>query len=378
MSDSLHELPDDLRPDSLIVAAGRPERTDAAAVNAPISFTSTYIASPDAQTSLGYGRSGNETWTALESAISGLEGGRTLLFSSGMAAIAAVFALLPSRSVIVASRNGYTGTMYRLQHMESQRECEIRYVDIADTDQVLAALKGANFLWLESPTNPALEVADLPKIIPAAKALGLGVGVDNTFSTGLIQQPLVMGADISMNSVTKFMAGHSDLILGSLSMNDTALFSRLTLERKQSGAIPGAMEAWLALRGLRTLDVRLERAQKNALELATRLSKHSAVEAVRYPGLPNDPHHATAASFMKGFGAVISFEVKGGAAKADLVCNSSKLISHATSLGGVETLWERRHRWQGESTHISESLIRLSVGIENVEDLWADIEQALR
>ena len=362
-----------LHPDSLIVTAGRPEPTPGASVNTSVSFTSTYIA----PTGIGYGRSGNETWSALEGAISAIEGGSTLIFSSGMAAISAVFALLPHHSIIVASRNGYTGTMYLLQKLESDNNCEIRYVDISNTEEVLAALHGANFLWMESPTNPALEVADLPKIIPAAKALGLGVGVDNTFATALNQQPLAMGADISMNSVTKFIAGHSDLIMGSLSMNDEALLSRLTMQRKQGGAIPGAMEVYLALRGIRTLDVRLERAQKNALELATRLSTHPAVEAVRYPGLPTDPHHQRAASFMKGFGAIISFEVKAGADAADHVCTASKVIAHATSLGGVETLWERRHRWEGESEHIAKSLIRLSVGIENVEDLWGDIDQAL-
>lgn len=362
-----------LHPDSLIVTAGRPEPTPGSSVNTSVSFTSTYIA----PTGIGYGRSGNETWSALEDAISAIEGGSTLIFSSGMAAISAVFALLPHHSIIVASRNGYTGTMYLLQKLESDNNCEIRYVDISNTDEVLAALHGANFLWMESPTNPALEVADLPKIIPAAKALGLGVGVDNTFATALNQQPLAIGADISMNSVTKFIAGHSDLIMGSLSMNDEALLSRLTMQRKQGGAIPGAMEVYLALRGIRTLDVRLERAQKNALELATRLSTHPAVEAVRYPGLPTDPHHQRAASFMRGFGAIISFEVKAGADAADRVCTASKVIAHATSLGGVETLWERRHRWEGESEHIAKSLIRLSVGIENVEDLWADIDQAL-
>ncbi len=362
-----------LRPDSLIVSSGRPDRTPDAPLNTPISFTSSYVA-PNV---IGYGRTGNETWSALESAISGLEGGSTLLFSSGLAAITAVFALLPHRSIIVASRNGYTGTMYRLKQLESENHCEIRYVDIGDTDAVLAALPGANFLWMESPTNPGLEVADLPKIIPAAKALGLGVGVDNTFATGLLQQPLSMGADISMNSVTKFIAGHSDLIMGSLSMNDESLFARLLMQRKQGGAIPGAMEVWLALRGIRTLDVRLERAQKNALELANRLSAHPAVEAVRYPGLPTDPYHARAASFMKGFGAIIAFQVKGGVEAAELACSSSKLITHATSLGGVETLWERRHRWDGESEHIPTNLIRLAVGIENIEDLWADIDQAL-
>jgi cystathionine gamma-synthase len=363
-----------LRPDSWIVAAGRPDRTADASLNAPISFTSTYVA-PNV---IGYGRSGNETWSALESAISGLEGGQTLLFSSGLASIAAVFALLPDHSIIVAPRNCYTGTMYWLKRLESERQCTVRYVDVADTADILEALRGANFLWMESPTNPALEVADLPVIIAAAKKLGVGVGVDNTFATGLLQQPLAMGADISMNSVTKFLSGHSDLIMGSLSINDEALFNRLATERKQGGAIPGAMEVWLALRGLRTLDVRLERAQKNALELARRLQEHPNVESVRYPGLPSDPFHKVAASFMKGFGAIVSFEVKGGSQAADKACNSSELIAHATSLGGVETLWERRHRWEGESVHIPENLIRLAVGIENVEDLWADIDQALR
>lgn len=363
-----------LQPDSLVIAAGRPTAAPGESVNVPVSFTSTYVA-PDG---IGYGRSGNETWSALEVAISSLEGGKTLLFSSGMAAISAVFELLPHHSVIVASRNGYTGTMYWLKRLESERSCEVRYVDISNTSEVLAALPGANFFWIESPTNPALEVADLPKIIPAAKSLGVGVGVDNTFATALIQQPLAMGADISMNSVTKFIAGHSDLIMGALSMNDEALFNRLTMHRKQAGAIPGAMEVFLALRGIRTLDVRIERSQKNALELAKRLSTHPAVANVRYPGLPTDKHHAVAASFMKGFGSIISFEVKAGADAADRACASSRLITYATSLGGVETLWERRHRWEGESDHIAKSLIRLSVGIENVEDLWEDIDQALR
>jgi len=363
-----------LRPDSIIVSSGRPERRPDASVNANISMTSTFIAPGD----LGYGRTGNETWSALESAISGLEGGKTLLFSSGLASIAAIFALLPDRSVIVAPRNCYTGTMYWLNRLATERSCEVRFVDSGNTEEVLAALPGANFLWMESPTNPALEVADLPVIIPAAKRLGLGVGVDNTFATGLIQQPLAMGADISMNSVTKFISGHSDLIMGSLSMDDEALYNRLLMERKQGGAIPGAMEVWLALRGIRTLDVRLERAQKNALILAERLSTHPAVEGVRYPGLPTDPFHQRAASFMKGFGAIVSFEVKGGVAAAERACDSSRLIAHATSLGGVESLWERRHRWQGESVHVPENLIRLAVGIENVEDLWADIDQALR
>ena len=180
-----------------------------------------------------------------------------------------------------------------------------------------------------------------------------------------------------MNSVTKFLAGHSDVLMGSLSINDEALFTRIETQRKLGGAIAGPMEAWLALRGIRTFPIRVKAASESALELAKRLSQHPKVAAVRYPGLPSDPQHARAKSFMRGFGAVLSFEVKGGAEDTDRVCDAAKLITNATSLGGVESLWERRRRWPAESLQVPENLIRLSVGLENVEDLWSDIEQAL-
>ena len=233
-------------------------------------------------------------------------------------------------------------------------------------------------LWIESPTNPALEVADLPTIIAAAKSINVGVAVDNTFATPMVQQPLELGADVVIHSLTKYISGHSDVILGSISTRDSALYGRLSDVRKLAGAIPGPFECWIALRGIRTLGLRMERAQSNALELARRLESHPAIERVRYPGLPNDPHHATAASFMKGFGAVVSFEVKGGPEAADRVCQASRLVAFATSLGGVESLWERRHRWSAESPTIPTNLVRLSVGIEDVEDLWRDIDQALQ
>jgi cystathionine gamma-synthase len=363
-----------LSPETEVVSAGRPAVTADGNLNPAISLNSTFHAGGP----VGYGRYGNESWTALESGISALEGGQTLLYSSGMAAINAIFNLLPKGAVVTASKNGYTGTMLLLAQLVQIGKIETRLVDISDTDEVLAALPGTALLWIESPTNPALEVADLPTIIKAGKSAGAGVGVDNTFATPLLQQPLSMGADMVMHSVTKYIAGHSDLVMGSVSTNDVALYNRLNDARKLAGSVPGPFEAWLALRGLRTLSVRMERAQANALELATRLSSHPAVEHVRYPGLPSDPHHARAKSFMKGFGAVISFEVKGGASAADKACESSTLITYATSLGGVESLWERRHRWSAESPTIPTNLVRLSVGIENVDDLWADIEQALK
>ena len=360
--------------ESRVVAAARPDRVADAGTNLPIELNSTFLA-PGAT---GYGRFGNKTWSALESAIESLEGGATLAFSSGVAAISALFSILPRGAVITASRNGYSGTMVILRQAEASGAAEVRYVDVANTAQVLEALPGSTMLWLESPTNPALEVADMPTIIAAAKSLNVGVAVDNTFATPLIQQPLEMGADVVVHSLTKYIAGHSDVILGSISTKDLALHQRLADVRRINGSIPGPFEVWLALRGLRTLGVRMERAQKSAMELATRLSIHPAVSQVRYPGLATDPHHATAKSFMKGFGAIVSFDHAGGADAADRACAASHLVAHATSLGGVESLWERRHRWSAESPSIPTNLIRLSVGIEDVEDLWSDIDRALR
>lgn len=364
----------ELSPETLVVSAGRPPVEDDAGINSAISMNATRHAGGP----IGYGRYGNENWSALEDAIGALEGGKTLIFSSGIAAISAVFSLLPIGSVITASHQGYSGVMTLLKTLEATGRIEVRYVNVANTSEVLDALAGTSLLWLESPTNPMLDVADLPTLIKAAKKAGVGVGVDNTFATPLNQNPLAMGADIVMHSVTKFISGHSDILMGSLSTNDLALFARLEEVRKFNGAIAGPFESWLALRGLRTLAIRLERGQSNALELATRLLAHPAVSIVHYPGLVSDPHHNLAKSFMKGFGAVFSFELHAGAKAADTLCSSSVLISNATSLGGVETLWERRRRWSGESTSVPESLIRVSVGCENIEDLWADIDQGLK
>ncbi|MEY3215396.1 MAG: hypothetical protein RLZZ82_630 [Actinomycetota bacterium] len=346
-----------LHPETSAITAGRPEVAPDASLNPPIVFSSTYHAGGP----VGYGRYGNESWSALEAAISELEGGQTLSFSSGMAAISAVFSILPIGAPVVASNQGYSGTMGLLNQHHASGRLEVRFVDITKTDEVIAALKGAALLWLESPTNPCLDIADLPTLIAAAKKQTIGVGVDNTFATPLVQKPLSMGADIVMHSVTKFLAGHSDVVLGSLSTADTALFKRLDESRRFNGSIPGPFEAWLALRGIRTFPIRFRAAEKNAQQLVSRLEAHGKITKVRYPG----------------FGAVISFEIDGSAEQAEKVCESSQLITHATSLGGVESLWERRRRWALESPSVPEQLIRLSVGCEHVEDIWQDIEQAL-
>ena len=364
---------DKLATESKVVAAGRPAKQPDGALNPPIALNSTFHEGGP----VGYGRYGNETWSALEEAISVLEGGKTLLFSSGMAAISAVFSLLPEGAVIVAASNGYQGTTTLLKKLHESEKLKVRFVNLANTDECIAAIPGAQMLYLESPLNPLLEVVDLPKIIAAGKSAGCGVVVDNTLATPLLQNPLALGADISIHSVTKYLSGHSDLILGSLSTNDQALYGRLEQSRRYGGAIAGPFEAWIALRGLRTFAIRMQRSQENAMELATRLSKDSRISKVRYPGLATDSYHSLAKSFMKGFGAMISFDVNASVEQVDLMCNSSKLITNATSLGGVESIWERRRRWATESATVPENLIRFSVGIENVDDLWADIQQAL-
>jgi cystathionine gamma-synthase len=361
-----------LATESKVVAAGRPAKQPDGALNPPIALNSTFHEGGP----IGYGRYGNETWSALEDAISTLEGGKTLLFSSGMAAISAVFSLLPEGSVVVAANNGYQGTTTLLKKLHESEKLKVRFVNLANTDETVAAIPGAQMLYLESPLNPLLEIIDLPKLIAAGKAAGCGVAVDNTLATPLLQNPLALGADIVIHSVTKYLSGHSDLILGSLSTNDSALYNRLEQSRRYGGAIAGPFEAWIALRGVRTFALRMQRSQENALELATRLSKDGRVAKVRYPGLPTDAYHQMAKSFMKGFGAMISFDVNGSVDQVDLMCNSSRLITNATSLGGVESIWERRRRWATESASVPENLIRFSVGIENVDDLWADIEHA--
>ena len=239
----------------------------------------------------------------------------------------------------------------------------------------LQALPGADVLWVESPTNPLVGVADLPVLTAAGRAAGALVCVDSTWNSPLVLRPLEHGADLVMHSATKYLAGHSDLLMGVLVTDQPELRARLRGRRDLTGALPGALEAYLALRGLRTLSVRMDRAQANAMELARRLSGHPAVARVRYPGLPDDPGHERATRLHDGYGAMISFEVHGDAAAADGVCDRVELITNATSLGGVESLVERRAKYPVDAANgTPENLIRFSVGIEDVEDLWRDLQ----
>jgi cystathionine gamma-synthase len=358
---------------TVLVHAGRPERTADAPLSVPPVLASTYVEGGP----VGYARTGNPTWTALEDVLGALEGGQALAFASGMAAVAGVLDLLPERALIVAPDSPYGGTSQLLDLLQASRGVQVRRVNVADTDETVAAMPGAAMLWVESPTNPLLAVADLTSLFGVARERGVIGCADNTFATPLNQRPLDLGADVVVHSVTKYLGGHSDLVLGAAVTRDPAIYQRMLEHRTYRGAIPGPLETWIAVRGIRTLDVRLERAQHSAAVLAQRLVAHPGVERVRYPGLPDDPGHERATAQMHGFGAMVSFEPVGDANTADRLCRSTKLWVHATSLGGVESSLERRRRWAEESSTVPEALIRLSVGIEDVEDLWSDLAQAL-
>jgi cystathionine gamma-synthase len=350
-----------LAPASILVSAGRQPRTPGAGLNAPLELSSTYVADGP----VDYARCGNPTWTAFEEALGTLEGGSALVFSSGMAAIAAALSVARLGAVVVVPTHAYTGTGLLLESFEKAGRVLLRRVDIADTAAVVDALAGADVLWAESPTNPMLEVADLPRLFATAHAVGALAMCDNTFATPLLQQPLSMGADVVVHSVTKFLAGHSDVILGATVSADTEqgrkLHEALVEHRLLHGAIAGPMETWLALRGMRTMHLRVERSSANASVLAARLEEHPGVQRVRYPG----------------FGSIIAIEVQGGLEGAEAVAAKVRLWTHATSLGGVESLLERRRRHPAEPSTVPENLLRLSVGVEDLEDLWRDLGAAL-
>jgi len=362
-----------LSPTSWLVSAGRPEEPGAP-LNTPLVPASNFLLGGDREYSRG---EGTPTWEALESIVGKLEGGEALAFSSGMAAAAAVFDQLASGARVVLPDDCYQGVV-KLARAGMEKGClRVERIATEDTGAWVEAAGQADLLWLESPSNPLLKVADLATICAAPRKRGALLAVDNTFATPLNQQPLRLGADISMHSATKFFGGHSDLLAGMLVTSNTALLGSLRRSRTLGGATPGTLEAWLAVRGLRTLSLRFERAQQNAQALAEWLQGHPAVDVVRYPGLRSDPGHALATAQLGGFGTMISFDVAGGAAAADAVCRAVRLIRHASSLGAVESTMERRATNAGQE-HLPPSLLRLSVGIESLEDLEYDLDQALR
>jgi cystathionine gamma-synthase len=362
----------DWTPETWLIAAGR-SRVEGEPLNVPPVFASNFFLPHERV----YSRAeGTATTDALEELLGGLEGGRALAFGSGMAAVSAVFHRLAVGSRIAVPDDPYHGVAGIVAEGEAQGRWTVDHLDQADTEAWIDALQVCDLVWLESPENPLITVADLPAICGAARPSTTLVGVDSTFATPLNQQPLDYGADVVMHSATKFIGGHSDLLAGALMVRRDDLFDEFYRRRLLYGASIGGMEAFLTIRGARTLGLRMEKAQANAMELAERLEAHPAITRVRYPGLVSHGTHEAARRFMTGFGAMLSFETDGDAAGADAMLSRLELVNHATSLGGVETTVERRASIPGQE-RIPPTLIRMSVGCEHVDDLWADLASAL-
>ncbi|WP_098023967.1 cystathionine gamma-lyase [Streptomyces sp. st115] len=324
-----------------------------------------------------YARETNPTWTHLERAIGELEAPgeevSTTVFASGMAAITAVLlSQVRSGDAVVLPDDGYQALPLVREQLAAYG-VEVRTAPTGG-DAQLALLTGAKLLWIESPSNPGLDVCDIPRLVEAAHAAGALVAVDNTLATPIGQRPLALGADFSVASDTKGMTGHGDILLGHVTCRDPRLTADVRRWRKVVGAIPGPMEAWLAHRSLATLQLRIDRQCTTALTLAEALAKRAEVTGLRYPGLPTDPSYAVAARQMRRFGSVVSFELA-DRETAERFLSALRLVDDATSFGGVRSTAERRGRWGGDA--VAEGFIRFSVGAEDPEDLLADVEQAL-
>ncbi|HEX6524225.1 MAG TPA: PLP-dependent transferase [Streptosporangiaceae bacterium] len=342
----------------------------------PLVPASIFVSWGDPQPGRGYGREGNPSWEALEAALGGIEQAEAVVFASGQAASTALLlALARERKQVVLSGDGYYGVRVLTGMLRPYGIVPV-HVDQQDLTAVQAGLAAApSVLWAETPTNPLLRVTDLARLGELAAAAGAPMVVDNTVATGLLQRPLDWGAAASLYSLTKASSGHSDLLLGAVVSRDPGLLAELRAWRGAAGGIPGPFEAWLALRGLKTLPLRISRQAQNAQAIADHLVAHPLVRAVHYPGLLTGPAREAAARQMPdGFGPLLSFELDSAKA-ADAVVTSSALIVPATSFGGVESTWERRARWASETA--PEGLIRLSVGVEPAADLITDIDRAL-
>jgi cystathionine gamma-lyase len=338
-------------------------------------FSSTYITPGEPSGhQLTYGRFHNPTWTRWEEALGILEGGHVVAFASGMAAIAAVFGvcLKPGDTLVLPSDSYYTTRVYASRWLNTIG-IQTRLVPTRESARA-EALEGARLLWLESPSNPQLDVCDIAEWVLLARTQGVLVAVDNTTATAYLQQPLELGADLVVASDTKALTGHSDLVLGHVATRDESQATALRTWRTEHGSIPGPMEVWLAHRSLATVSLRLKQQCSSAQQLAGFLESQRAVATVFYPGLSNHPGHAIAKRQMQAYGTVVSFDL-GTRARAEQFLRSLTLVREATSFGGVHSSAERRARWGGDT--ISEGLIRFSVGCEHVEDILRDVAGGL-
>jgi cystathionine gamma-lyase len=379
----------DGRLETLAIHAGQEPDPGTGAVMTPVFQTSTYAQrKPGEHRGYEYSRTRNPTRDALEANLAALEGGRFgLAFASGCAAAAAIQHCLAAGDRVLVSADVYGGTFRLFDKVFTRAGIEYAFLDCTDAAAVERAFtKTTRMLWLETPSNPMLQVLDVPRLSGIAKARGAATVVDNTFATPCLQRPLDLGADLVLHSTTKYLGGHSDVVGGAIVTRDPDWHSRLAFVQNAVGAVPGPWDCFLTLRGTKTLHLRMERHGANALAVARRLEEHPRVKRTIYPGLPSHPQHALAAEQMRGFGGMITCLLDADLEECREILGRFKVFALAESLGGVESLVEHpaimTHasvpRENREKLGISDGLVRLSVGVEHVDDLVADLEQALR
>ncbi|PRP92405.1 Cystathionine beta-lyase [Enhygromyxa salina] len=376
------------RIETLAIHGGQHSEPVTGAVMTPIFQTSTYVQkSPGEHTGFEYSRTQNPTRFALERAIASLEGGtHGLAFASGCAATTAIIQLLDAGDHVIAGDDIYGGTFRLFDKVMSRRGHRFSYVDPRDLGAVEAAFEDATKLvWLETPTNPMLKLGDIAAIARMCKERGVLLAVDNTFMTPVFQRPLELGADLVVHSTTKYIGGHSDVVGGAIATASADLHDRLHFIQNSCGAVPGPQDSYLTLRGIKTLALRMQRHEQNALAVARYLEAHAKVERVIYPGLASHPQHELASRQMSGFGGMVSFYLKGGLDEARRFLEAVRVFTLAESLGGVESLIEHpaimTHasvpKENRDKLGIADGFVRASVGIEHLDDLLADLERAL-
>ena len=371
--------------ETLAVHAGVEPDPQTGAVMTPIYQTSTFAQADVAQhKGYDYSRSDNPTRTALHGALAALEGGTyALAFASGMAAIDTILRLIKPGEHVLSGNDVYGGTFRLFDKVLSAYGIEFTFTNTTDETAVSAAIQpNTKLIWLETPTNPMLRLTDIATMAKLAKKAGVWLGVDNTFASPALQNPLALGADFVVHSTTKYIGGHSDVVGGAIILNDTAVYERLKFLQNAAGAVPGPMDCFLTLRGIKTLAIRMAQHCRNATQIAQFLADHPAVAEVIYPGLESHPQYELAQRQMKGPGGMISFILHGGEAAARLVARDTQLFTLAESLGGVESLIElpapMTHASVADSPlAIDPGLVRVSVGIENAQDLINDLKNVL-
>lgn len=372
------------------IHAGQQHDAIHGSINVPVYLSSTYLHKEPGvlYSNFLYSRWGNPTRSAFDECMASVEHAKfAMSFSSGMAGLTCVFTMLKTGDHIISCDDVYGGTSAYLRDILSpNHNIQVDFVDLNDFDHLEKVRKPeTKLLLIESPTNPTLKICDIKKLTDWAKSYDILTLVDNTFASPYLQSPLLLGADISFNSCTKYIGGHSDLIMGTLTMNNETLYEQLYFIQKQTGGVPSPFESYLALRGLKTLKVRMEEHCKNAQILANFLVKHPKIEKIFYPGLPSHPNHKVARKQMRGFGGMFTILIKGDLECVKRFCQKLKYFQLAVSLGGVESLVEvpalMTHACvppeQKVKLGIVDNLVRVSVGLENVEDLMMDIDQAL-